>query len=79
MARQEPDRREIDDNLDTIRHLRDEKGFTFREIAEWLTGNGLVTDHNAVYRAYTKRLSDREIDDVDRTEDELANDRSRGN
>jgi hypothetical protein len=37
--------------------LRDEKRFTFREIAEWLLEYGIECDHNSVYREYTKDLS----------------------
>jgi len=52
----EADRRILDDYADTIRVLRDDKRFTFREIAQWLKGNGVQTDHNSVYRAYRKHL-----------------------
>jgi len=54
MAEDEPNRRELMDYRDVIRVLRDEKKFTFREIAEWLGERGVVADHNAVYREYTR-------------------------
>jgi len=50
-AEGEPDRRQLREYSDSIRVLR-EKGFTFREIAEWLHGYGVEADHNAVYRVY---------------------------
>lgn len=31
------------------------KGFSYRQIADWLTGRGIRTDHNQVYRVYTGR------------------------
>jgi hypothetical protein len=56
MAMGEADRRVLDDYADTIRVLRDDKRFTFREIAQWLKGQGIQTDHNSVFRAYRKHL-----------------------
>jgi hypothetical protein len=56
-AMKEPDRRLIEDYDGVIRTLRDEKRFTFREVAEWLEENGVEVDHNAVYRQYTKGLT----------------------
>ena len=56
-AEQEPDFRALSAYVDSIRMLRD-KGFSYREIADWLSEHGLEVDHNAVYRAYTKNLSD---------------------
>jgi hypothetical protein len=50
-AEQEADRRQLREYSDSIRLLR-EKGFTFREIAEWLHDYGIEADHNAVYRVY---------------------------
>lgn len=52
----ESDRRILDDYTGVIRVLKDEKRFTFREIAEWLRGHGIQTDHNTIYRAYRKTL-----------------------
>ena len=40
--------------MDAIVVLQDEKGFTFREIAEWMSKNVAETDHNAIYREYNK-------------------------
>ena len=36
------------------------KGFSYRDIAEWLSVRGVDADHNAVYRVYTNSLSDAE-------------------
>lgn len=58
-ARGEPNPRLVADYIEAITVLRDEKGFTFREIAQWLTKRfGIEADHNAVYRAYTKGMDD---------------------
>jgi hypothetical protein len=51
-ARKEPKRKLLLDHSATITMLRDEKSFTFREIAEWFCKRGFQTDHSAVYRAY---------------------------
>lgn len=56
-AEAEADHRALAQYLDTIRVLRD-KSFSYREIAEWLSERGVEADHNAVYRVYTKSLSD---------------------
>ena len=53
-AQKEPRRRGLDDYRETIRLLREEKGFSLREIAAWLQERGLNVDHNAVWRAYSK-------------------------
>jgi len=53
-AQREPSRRGLTDYSDTIRLLREDKGFSFREIAAWLQQRGLNADHNAVWRAYSK-------------------------
>lgn len=55
-ALKEPNRKLLQDYRETISVLRDNKGFSFREIAEWLTQNGVDADYNAVYRVYTKGL-----------------------
>jgi hypothetical protein len=60
MARGEVDRGLLEDYRETIQILRDDKRFSFREIAEWLNSHGIEVDRNAVYRAYCKRLSDSE-------------------
>jgi hypothetical protein len=56
LAGQEPNRRELEEYSEVIRVLRNEKKFTFREISKWLSRNGLVADHNAVYREYTRGM-----------------------
>jgi hypothetical protein len=53
-AEKEPRRRGLDDYRETIRLLKEEKGFTFREIAAWFQQRGLNIDHNAAWRAYSK-------------------------
>ncbi|MDR3402194.1 MAG: hypothetical protein P4L99_06810 [Chthoniobacter sp.] len=55
-AKKETKRKLISDHIDTIKLLRDEKRFTFRDIAEWLTARGIETDHSAVYRAYLSSI-----------------------
>ena len=51
-AKLEPKRVLMSDYSETITLLRNEKRFTFREIAAWLTERGIEADHSAVYRAY---------------------------
>ena len=53
-AVQEPRRRGLADYQEAIRVLKEEKEFSFREIAVWLQQRGLKVDHNAVWRAYSK-------------------------
>jgi hypothetical protein len=65
-AEQEPNRRTLAEYNAVIHTLRDEKKFTFREIAEWLQNYNVEADHNAVYREYTKGMPD----DVARNEAE---------
>lgn len=55
-AEEESVRRALAEYDAVIRTLRDEKNFTFREIAEWLNNYNVQTDHNAVYREYTKEM-----------------------
>lgn len=55
-AEQESARRTLSEYNAVIRTLRDEKNFTFREIAHWLQSHYLQADHNAVYREYTKGM-----------------------
>jgi hypothetical protein len=56
-AEQEPNYRALDEYSDTIETLR-EKGFSYREISEWFKERGVDIDHNAVYRIYTKFMSE---------------------
>ena len=51
-AKSETKRKLLGDHETTIVTLRDEKRFTFREIAEWFNKRGFETDHSAVYRVY---------------------------
>ena len=53
-AVQEPRRRGLADYQEAIRVLKEEKDFSFRDIAVWLQQRGLKVDHNAVWRAYSK-------------------------
>ena len=66
----EPNRKLIQDYRETINVLRDEKGFSFREIAAWLTEKGVEADYNSVYRVYTKGMSEIEVAEVDHREAE---------
>lgn len=66
LATREEDRRILDEYIETIQVLRDEKRFTFREIAEWLIEKGVQTDHNAVYRAYIRHVPLQYQDEVGR-------------
>ena len=56
-AQKEASRRGLEDYSEAIRLLKEDKGFSFREIAEWFTQRGLNVDHNAVWRAYSKTIS----------------------
>jgi hypothetical protein len=65
-AKSEPKRKLISDHIKTINTLREEKRFTFRAIAEWLTKRGIETDHSSVYRAYLAAIpEDRRDPDAD--------------
>ena len=55
-AEGEPDFRALSAYADSIGMLRD-KGFSYREIADWFSERGIDVDHNAVYRVYTNSLS----------------------
>jgi len=55
-AEKEPSRRGLENYAETIRVLKEDKGFSFREIAAWLQQRGMNTDHNAVWRAYAKTI-----------------------
>src|SRR5258708_3074815 len=69
-ARSEPNRKLLHDYRETIAGLRDEKGFSFREIAEWLTEHGVPADYNAVYRVYTKGMHPADVAELDRVTDQ---------
>jgi|LakMenEpi03Aug12_release.lakeMendotaPanAssembly.Ray.scaffolds.fasta_scaffold894438_2 hypothetical protein len=49
---------------EVIRILRT-KGFSFREIAQWLTKRGVPTDHNGVYRVFTTALHPAAVEDAE--------------
>jgi hypothetical protein len=75
-AEKEPPRRGLSQYAEAIALLKQEKGFSFREIAAWLRERGLKVDHNAVWRAYSKTISagaGREyIERIERSEREAA-------
>ena len=57
VALEEPRRRELAEFSDVINVLRNDKNFTFREIAKWLYEHtGFQADHNAVYREYIRGI-----------------------
>jgi len=58
-AEEEPNYRDLSEYRPVIATLRG-KGFSYREIAEWLSERGVELDHNAVYRLYTRNMSDHE-------------------
>ncbi len=61
-AKREPKRKLLSDHIETIKLLRNEKRFTFRSIADWLTERGIATDHSAVYRAYLADIPEEQRD-----------------
>jgi hypothetical protein len=61
-ARNEPKRKLLTDHIETINLLRNEKRFTFRAIAEWLSSRGIETDHSSVYRAYLSAIPEDQRD-----------------
>ena len=65
MAKEEPDRRALDEYIQTIQLLRRKKRFTFREIADWLNANGVETDHNSVYRAYLRHVPEEQVEEFE--------------
>ena len=77
-AEQEPDFRTLSAYVDSIRMLRD-KGFSYRDIADWLSERGVDADHNAVYRVYTNSLSDYDAHLEDLREAEEAGEQARRN
>jgi len=52
----EPNYRDLGNYSGSIRTLRG-KGFSFREIANWLSERNVDADHNSVYRVYRKGLT----------------------
>jgi hypothetical protein len=55
-AEKEPSHKGLDHYFEAIRVLKEDKGFSYREIAAWLQQRGLNVDHNAVWRAYSKTM-----------------------
>ncbi len=56
-AEKELPRRGLSPYADVITLLKQEKGFSFREIATWLRERGLSVDHNAVWRTYSRTVA----------------------
>jgi len=52
IAEREDDKKPAETHIHAIQILRDQKNFSFREIAEWLLSFNVKTDSNSVYRAY---------------------------
>ena len=77
-AEEEPDVRTLSAYVDSMRVLRN-KGFSYREIADWLSERGVDVDHNAVYRVYTKSLSDYDAHLEELQEGEEAQEEARRN
>ena len=76
-ALKEANRRPLKEHHNAIRVLREQKRFTFREIAEWLKGYNIEADHNAVYREYTRGMPDDQAQDV-ALADEHTEEKERG-
>jgi hypothetical protein len=73
-AEAEANQRELADYRDTISLLR-HKGFSFREIGEFLTKRGVSADHNAVYRIYTKYMTPEEMEEESQIQEEEREER----
>ena len=52
-------------NYATVIATLRKKGFSFREIAEWLNARSVPTNHNAVYRVFTMCLAGDEADVIE--------------
>ncbi len=69
-ADEEPNYSDLREYCPVIETLRN-KGFSYREIANWLGERGLHVDHNAVYRVYINSLSRSEASmEAEQAEDE---------
>lgn len=55
-AAEEPNFIDLDEYLPVIEQLR-EKGFSYREVANWLTARGIEVSYGAVYRLCVRRLA----------------------
>ena len=71
LALQEPNRRSLIEYGKVIRTLRNQKKFTFREIAAWLKQYNVEADHNAIYREYTRTMPEEAAQAVAMAEEEL--------
>lgn len=60
-ADEEPNYVELSDYRPVIDRLR-AKGFSYREVARWLTGRGIEVSYGTVYRLCTRGLPDDEKD-----------------
>ena len=65
----EPDFRGLRAYTSVICGLR-KKGFSFREIAEWLTERGVEANHSAVYRVFAKGAPEGLQAEIQQQEDE---------
>ena len=61
-AKKEPKRKLITDHSLTIWHLRMDKRFTFRAIADWLNARGIEADHSSVYRTFLRSIPEEQRD-----------------
>ena len=77
-AEEEPNYRDLSEYCPVIATLRG-KGFSYREVAEWLSERGVELDHNVVYRLYTRNMSDREAKMEDQEADVEARLKSQRN
>ena len=66
-AEEEPNNQDVKAYVPVMRTLR-RKGFSYREIADWLTKRGIVVDHNAVYRVYSANMPDHVAQEEDKRE-----------
>ena len=63
-AQNETGHSDLKSYAETIATLR-RKGFSFREIADWLNARGVPTNHNAVYRVFATCLPGDEADAIE--------------
>ncbi len=77
-AEEEPNYRDLSHYASVIGTLR-EKGFSYRDIAEWFSQRGVDVDHNAVYRVYTNSLSDYDAHLESEREDQEAQEEAERN
>ena len=65
----EPDYRGLRAYLSVICGLR-KKGFSFREVADWLTKRGVEANHSAVYRVFVKGAPQGLQEEIQQQEDD---------